>query len=79
MIPQMGQQSLRLTHLSKKKFPNFFPVRLSFYVFLDMRKFFLNVIHPIIFHDYPCLPFDFLKGDKDCPNFNFVEIDWNWD
>jgi hypothetical protein len=79
MIPQMGQQSVQLTHLFEQKSSSFFPARSPFRMILNAQKFFLKTIYPILFHDYPCLPFGFLKGDKDCPNFNSVEIDWNWD
>lgn len=40
-----------------------------------------HVYTPFFFNApyYPCLWFDFQQGDKDCPNFNFAEIDWDGD
>jgi len=78
MIPQMGQQSAQLARLSKQKPSDFCPIRLFFRTVLNAQKPFFKTICSIIFHDYPCPGFDFLNGDKECPNFNFAEIEWNW-
>ena len=79
MIPQMGHPIVQLTHPFEKNPLSLLLARTTNNSHSQGDRHVISKAGPLFFHDYPCLSFDFFKGDKDCPNFNSVEIDWNWD